>query len=425
MLRSCLVLAAVLPLMLIGEARAAKAPEGPVAYAAYHSEWGEKLKPLVAGSIHLELTKQRLNVSLYEGMPPLVYTGPVDSKTFDEIVDILRSMDPDSWPGSTGGEDKGKRLKDRCEWSVCMSVREPKYQQMHVYGSDRGTGTPRLEAERRLCDYLRKKLPELHASLPKTLQKLSFSERALGDYLSVRMDDGRVEVYVGIKGQPSAEFHVEPGLLQDLRALLDKYGAEAWHGFGYGKYESGKMPIYFEAEYSNRQPLLVFAEQGFMPKGFDEFCGALRARLAPLARRWHEAGAVPAGGIKRFHFGESGMMMTPDYRLYRRLDAEGVRAHLMRTWGSDADGDVPLSPAEEQELAGILAGLASWNGFKGHARDVLDGPGFSFSAEFADGRRIEASGYAKFPKGYREGRDRLMDFNEKRLPKSERERYER
>ena len=425
MLRSCLVLAAVLPLVLCGEACGAKAPEGPVAYAAYHSEWGEKLKPLVAGRIHLELTKQRLNVSLYEGMPPLVYTGPVDSKTFDEIVGILRSMDPDSWPGSTGGEDKGKRLKDRCEWSVCMSVKEPKYQQMHVYGSDRGTGTPRLEAERRLCGYLRKKLPELHASLPKTLQKLSFSERALGDYWSVHHDDGRVEVYVGIKGQPRAEFYVEPGLLQELRALLDKYGAEAWHGFGYGKYENGKMPIYFEAEYSSRQRLLVFAEQGFMPEGFAEFCGELRGRMASLARRWHEAGGVPADGIKRFHFGENGMMAAPHYSFYRRLDADGARAHLMRVWGGEPGGDASLSTAEEQELAGILRGLASWDGFKGHAQGVLDGPGFSFSAEFADGRRIEASGYAKFPNGYREGRGRLMDFIEKHLPEPERERHER
>ncbi|MCR5258800.1 MAG: hypothetical protein K6E40_11660 [Desulfovibrio sp.] len=425
MLRSCLILAAVLPLMLCGEAKGAKAPEGAVAYAAYHSEWGEQLKPLVAGRIHLELTRQRLNVSLYEGMPPLVYTGPVDSKTFDEIVGILRSMDPDSWPGSTGGEDKGTRRKDRCEWSLNMAVREPTYQQMRVYGSDSGRDTPRLEAERRLCGYLGKKLPELHASLPKTLQKLSFSDRPSGAYLSVHVDDGREEVFVSVKGLPSAEFYVEPGLLQDMRALLDKYGAETWHGFGYGKYENGKMPICFEAEYSSRQPLLVHAGQDDMPKGFAEFCRDLRARLEPLARRWREAGTVPAGGIKRFHFGESGMRMAPHYEFYRRLDAGGVEAHLMRTWGSEPDGDVALSAADEQELAGILAGLASWNGFKGRARGVLDGPGFGLSAEFADGRRIEASGYAKFPNGYREGRDRLMGFIEKRLPASARERHER
>ena len=416
MLRSCLIMAAVLPLMFCCDAAGQDGGDG-IRYAAYHSEWGEKLTPLAARSIHLELTLARLNVSLYGGMPPLVFTGPVDSRTRGEILAILRSMNAASWPGSTGDVDRGERRKDRCEWSVICSSR--------AYGADNGRDTPRLEAERRLCGYLRKKLPELHASLPKTLQKLSFSERSSGDYMSVHLDGGREEVYVGIKGQPSAEFCVEPGLLQDLRALLDKAGAEAWHGFGYGKYESGKMPIYFEAEFSNRQSVLVFAEQGSMPKGFAEFCDALRARLAPLARRWHDAGAVPAGGIKSFRFGESGMMMTPSYSLYRRLDAGGVRAHLMRAWGSEPDGDVALSPAEEQELAGILAGLASWDGFKGHARGVLDGPGFSLSAEFAGGRRIEASGYAKFPNGYREGRDRLMGFVEKRLPASERGRHER
>ena len=85
------------------------------------------------------------------------------------------------------------------------------------------------------------------------------------------------------------------------------------------------------------------------------------------------------------------------------------------------DFGTSASAADEQELAGILAGLASWNGFKGNARGVLDGPGFSLSVEFAGGRSISASGYAKFPQGYREGRDRLMDFIDKRLPASERE----
>ena len=413
MLRSCLFMAAVLPLMFCCDAVAGQEGGDGIRYAAYHSEWGEKLTPLVARSIHLELTSAKLNVSLYGGMPPLVFTGPVDGKTRAEILALLRSMNAASWPGSTGGEDKGRRLKDQCEWSVICSSK--------VYGADKGRETPRLEAEQRLCDYLKKKLPELHASLPKTLQKLSFSDRPSGDYLSVRVDDGREQVFVSVKGQPSAEFYVEPGLLRDVRALLDKYGAEAWHGFGYGKYENGKMPVYFEAEYSSRQPLLVHAEQGFLPKGFAEFCRDLRARLEPLARRWHEAGAVPAGGIKRFRFGESGMRMAPHYEFYRRLDAGGARAHLMRVWGGAPDGDVALSPAEEQELAGILRGLASWDGFKGHARGVLDGPGFSLSVEFAGGRSISASGYAKFPQSYREGRDRLMDFIDKRLPASERE----
>ena len=77
-----------------------------------------------------------------------------------------------------------------------------------------------------------------------------------------------------------------------------------------------------------------------------------------------------------------------------------------------------MSVAEEQELAGILRGLASWDGFNGHARNVLDAPGFSFGVEFADGRRISASGYGMSPQGYREGRDKFLDFIEKRLPQS-------
>ena len=426
MLHSCLILAAVLPMMLCDEARGAGLPpHGAVSYASYHAEWGENLTPLIAKSIHLELSRNRnrLNVSLHGGMPPLVYTGPVDDTTFKEIFDLLHAMDAASWPGSTGRDDKGTRHKDRCEWSVFIGFRETGHQEVRVYGADTGRDTPRLEAEKQLCDYLKTKLPELHASVPKRLESLSLSDNPTGDYWSVRTNDGRVEICCIAKGQPKAEFYADPAVLQELRALLDKSGAEAWHGFGHDAYAPGKMPIHFSVEYSTRQPVVVMAEPGHMPEGFAGFCNALRATLGPLVRRWQEVGTAPAGGLKRFHFNENGMRMaSPHYAFYRRLDAEGARAHISRVRGDDPDGDVPLSVAEEQELATILRGLAAWDGFDGNARNVLDAPGFTFSVEFADGKTIKARGYGKSPRGYREGREALLDFIEKHLPTPSRDR---
>ncbi len=419
MLHPSLILVAVLPLMLCGEAKAAgMGSEMPVTYAAYHSEWGDNLTPPIARSIHLELTRSKLNVSLSGGMPSLNYAGPVDAKTFDEIVVLLRSMDAASWPGCTGDENKGERRKDCCKWSLCVLGKEPNNREIRVYGADRGRDTSRLEAEARLCGYVRRKLSELYGSVPKKLERLSFSDRLEGGYWSVIADEGRVRVCVIANSQPDVEFYANQVLLQDIRSLLDKIGVEAWHGFGYGRYAPGTMPLCLEIAYSTRQRVTVMAEPGSMPEGFVEFCDALRDMLAPLARRWQKMGPALEGGIKHLRFGENGMRMEPHYELYRCLDAEGVRPHIMRAFGDIPDGDVPLSADEEQELAGILRSLASWDGFNGNARNVLDAPGFSFNVEFADGRRIRASGYGTFPKGYREGRNKILDFIEKRLPES-------
>ncbi|MBR3663731.1 MAG: hypothetical protein IKN64_03650 [Desulfovibrio sp.] len=414
-----LILAAILALS--GKAEAFPSwPEGSVSYAAYHSEWGEQLAPVMAQSIHLELTQSRLNVSLTGNMPSLIYTGPVDVKIFQEISDLLRSMDPDSWPGATGDENRGTRRKDQCEWEVLLAVKEPRSQRKRVYGSDKGRDTPRLACEARLCTYFKELLPKLYASVPKTLQHLTLNDRPAGGYWSVGLEEGRVRVCVIRRGEINVEFYTDPSLLKDLRSLLDTYGAEAWHGSGYGRYEAGKMPLYFEVAFSTRQPLLVMADQEHMPKGFAAFTEALREKLAPLAKRWQACCAIPAWGLKEFSFAENGMRMEPSYKLYRRLDREGVRVHIMRTLGGSVEGDVPLSEAEEKELADILRSLSDWDGFTGNARNVLDATGFGLNVAFADGRSISASGYGMFPKGYREGKTRFLDFLEKRLPKSER-----
>ena len=416
---SSIIFAAILPLMLCGEAKAAdNVLEETLFHASYHAEWGESVQPPIARSIHVELGKGKLKVSITGNIPSLHYVGPVDDKTFREIASLIASMEADTWPGSTGDTNTGNRRKDRCEWSVCVIVNKPEYRRKNVYGTDKGKDTPRLEAEARLCAYLKNKLSELHATVPKSITKLLFSDNPANAFFSVTEDEGRVRVCVITKGQPTVEFYAHPKLLQEILSLLKKTNADAWHGFGHGQYEPGKMPFCLETTYNTGQMLVVLASKDNMPKGFTQFCDALGSILLPLARRWQETGSIPPSGIKSFHFSESGMRIKPHYIFYRRLDDDGARAHILRVYGGKPDGDVPLNEADEQEFASILKGLASWNGFDGYAKDVLDGPGFTFNVEFADGSKIKAHGYARMPKGYQEGRDRILAFIEKRLPKT-------
>jgi hypothetical protein len=73
-----------------------------------------------------------------------------------------------------------------------------------------------------------------------------------------------------------------------------------------------------------------------------------------------------------------------------------------------------VTPAQYARLCALCdeLGLKSWDGFSGTASGVLDGDGFSVSVEFAGGERVHASGYMRFPRGYRMAKDALFSFFE-------------
>lgn len=54
--------------------------------------------------------------------------------------------------------------------------------------------------------------------------------------------------------------------------------------------------------------------------------------------------------------------------------------------------------------------IRKWNGFDKSNKNVMDGDGFSLSAEYEGGGRIHASGYMKWPKGYSEFVKDLMEL---------------
>ncbi|MBO7410779.1 MAG: hypothetical protein J6T92_02535, partial [Ottowia sp.] len=85
--------------------------------------------------------------------------------------------------------------------------------------------------------------------------------------------------------------------------------------------------------------------------------------------------------------------------------------HLMHKRGAHITG-CPMSDEDVAALEALLArlNLATWDGFKGSARGVLDGTDFGFSLAYTDGREVQASGSNRFPRGYGEARDALVAF---------------
>ncbi|MBQ9578273.1 MAG: hypothetical protein IJR28_01935, partial [Ottowia sp.] len=85
--------------------------------------------------------------------------------------------------------------------------------------------------------------------------------------------------------------------------------------------------------------------------------------------------------------------------------------HLMHKRGDKVTG-CPMSDEDVAALEALLTRLrlVAWDGFKGNARGVLDGTDFGFSLAYTDGRKVEARGSNRFPRGYREARDALTAF---------------
>ena len=91
------------------------------------------------------------------------------------------------------------------------------------------------------------------------------------------------------------------------------------------------------------------------------------------------------------------------------------RAKMTLVW--EAPGvtrSARVSPAQYARLCSLCdeLGLKNWDGFSGTDSGVLDGEGFNMSVEYAGGPRVHASGYMRFPQGYRMAKDALFSFFE-------------
>ena len=109
--------------------------------------------------------------------------------------------------------------------------------------------------------------------------------------------------------------------------------------------------------------------------------------------------------IISFRFGESGTYMGAGFD-YEYEKTDGKETLIIRIDGVRKEDalkhDAPEGFARELFRITEELRLHRWDGFDGCDKRVLDGRSFHFYVTFADGKRISANGYMKFPKGYGE-----------------------
>ena len=106
-----------------------------------------------------------------------------------------------------------------------------------------------------------------------------------------------------------------------------------------------------------------------------------------------------------FEYSTSGMMYRSGvtYRAWKNDDKTKTYVQV-RLSGVDLK-DAPVFEADEGfadalEMILTAANASAWDGFNGHAKDVMDGDSFSLSFRDGNGSKINASGYMAWPEGF-------------------------
>ncbi|MCR4665763.1 MAG: hypothetical protein K5657_00515 [Desulfovibrio sp.] len=224
-------------------------------------------------------------------------------------------------------------------------------------------------------------------------------------------------------GKESCQAYVHPALLSRLSDWMEAFGVSGWRGFNCERQErlkDGSYSLYLAME--SGQSINVYGDmfrKGGAPGRFPE---AEKALLALFDEALGPADTlippIPATGLTYFAWTGSGMSpkQCQIYELYWRKDPGGMVLRLLRRRGSQVL-DCPVTDDERTEFEELFKKLEldRWNGFYGTNRRVLDGEGFILNVRTADGKKVYAEGYMRFPKGYREARQAIMDFFEKIL----------
>ncbi len=115
---------------------------------------------------------------------------------------------------------------------------------------------------------------------------------------------------------------------------------------------------------------------------------------------------IEKNNIKHISFSYStGNMIYSNVVYVIDLEEDGYYATIKPNGISDeAKKKVKVDQNTFEKLVNELIkyNVSSWDGFKKSDKNVLDGDGFSFSIRTKDDKRIEASGYMKWPKNYSE-----------------------
>ena len=127
-------------------------------------------------------------------------------------------------------------------------------------------------------------------------------------------------------------------------------------------------------------------------------CGAdLREAAASAAM-----GMMGSSEGRKFSYSTSGMMFHSGFTL-KVLEQEGKLCAVYRKTGVSEENASRFEVEDSffDRITEILDKYNgdNWDGFNGHAKDVMDGDSFSFYYSDGKDRRIEASGYMSWPDG--------------------------
>ena len=420
-------------------------------YLEWRVEYGEELP---AGSnkhpwrnMSAVVMHGRLNLSLVEGAPSLAWYGVPGREELDRLKGLVSRLLHEHgglWPGSMerqAFDSLGKQDKKRlCLWKLIACYTEPggrdRVREIHFQGADRGDNAARLVFEIPFAAYIESLVRRLQESAPKTPTGFLYSVRGEAGAWLYALDtdeDGHLRVS-RVNRDSNEESEVNPALLGQVTALLRKYKVDAWHGLTAPGWERKAANAFdFSLHYDTGQDVQVrglrqSADPAARPVGFPGFERELLAALDEALDGPPGAKSAPAAqdaatrsNLKRLDFSQGGMSFDSHltYRIHTRREGGRDLFRLMRRLGNRIT-ECGLTDTDMAELAALLTRhrVADWDGFHGNAKDVLDGDSFSFSLEYADGRRVSAGGYMRFPQGYRELREALTTFLDRILTRS-------
>lgn len=379
--------------------------------------------------------RTRTSYSFSGGRISIFFTQDGVSKSFAHAVDkeamasplsdLLAGLDLSGWKTPVSEDVYGKlgdkKKQELCRWRF-VALFEPVAagqpgRELKMEGADDGDNPSRLAAERQMFAFFGPLLGRLTAETPKSIDHVYWDMPAAKGrvfYSVSRSEEDRTELSVSSGGKRRSLF-VDAGLLGELQELVRKADADSWHGHGRGLGYANKSYASIAMKYDTLQEVYAMTRtdgSDSLP-GFAELtaglAGACDARIAA-----DEAHPPRPDGLKKFRFAQQGMRagVDPGYGIYRRVGKNGPVTILRCEHGF---GNVTETIMSEEDLIRfekllMELGVASWDGFSGNARNVLDGTSFSFAAEYWNGKEISAGGYMRFPKGYREKADAIAAF---------------
>ena len=399
-------------------------------YLEWQVDYGEEMPAGVSPHPWRRLSasamQDRLNIFL-KGPSTLVWYGTPPGEELAKLKAaadrLLREYGTD-WSGQMEREDFDKldsgSKKRLCVWRLVALYNAPggrdTVREIRLQGADRGDNPRRLAFEAPFAAYVEALMRRLHETAPKTPRSLVYWAGGPegGLYALNTGDEGQAHVSRMRQGKKE-ESEVDPAIAGRVAEIARRHRADAWHFFvppGWDRKTPGATELTLTYDTGQEvwiRALRKNADRAALPAGFPDFerdlLAALDEALDGPPQAGSAQGAPPRQGLQSLLFSQSGMSYEScvTYRINTRREAGRDVFRLTRRV-ADRISECALSDGDLAALEALLDRhrVAAWNGFKGHAKNVLDGNSFSLSLAYTDGRKVSAGGYMRFPNGYGE-----------------------